>query len=230
MGALIRTRFHHIADGESSSALPVISICIPDDQDSPIRSKASSSSTDSDAAGIDIADIELTTEERSVASIDDVNIRRASPEDGSTEKVAVADLRALTSDEAYDLPSTSPTPPLDVDEDDEDSETTSTSTSKLRYLLPNYPELSKAIDPDSSESNSWTFSAEFPSSSTSRTAIFAGGDATDEEEDVQTPTTTTDETTAPVVVVAEDNNGDLVSFRPCLRPSVEDKSDDDGTS
>ncbi|KAM7297492.1 voltage-dependent T-type calcium channel subunit alpha-1H [Ixodes scapularis] len=222
--------FRDDANGESSSALPVISICIPDDQDSPIRSKASSSSTDSDAAGIDIADIELTTEERSAASIDDVNIRRASPEDGSTEKVAVADLRALTTDEAYDLPSTSPTPPLDVDEDDEDSETTSTSTSKLRYLLPNYPELSKAIDPDSSESNSWTFSAEFPSSSTSRTAIFAGGDATDEEEDVQTPTTTTDETTAPVVVVAEDNNGDLVSFRPCLRPSVEDKSDDDGTS
>ncbi|CAN8029885.1 unnamed protein product, partial [Ixodes persulcatus] len=206
--------FRDDANGESSSALPVISICIPDDQDSPIRSKASSSSTDSDAAGIDIADIELTTEERSAAPIDDVNIRRASPEDGSTEKVAVADLRALTSDEAYDLSSTSPTPPLDVDEDDEDSETTSTSTSKLRYLLPNYPELSKAIDPDSSESNSWTFSAEFPSSSTSRTAIFGGGDATDEEEDVQTPTTTTDETTAPVVVVAEDNNGDLVSFRP----------------
>ncbi|CAN8007297.1 unnamed protein product, partial [Ixodes pacificus] len=206
--------FRDDANGESSSALPVISICIPDDQDSPIRSKASSSSTDSDAAGIDIADIELTTEERLAAPIDDVNIRRASPEDGSTEKVAVADLRALTSDEAYDLPSTSPTPPLDVDEDDEDSETTSTSTSKLRYLLPNYPELSKAIDPDSSESNSWTFSAEFPSSSTSRTAIFGGGDATDEEEDVQTPTTTTDETTAPVVVVAEDNNGDLVSFRP----------------
>lgn len=246
------------AGGEStSSTLPVINICIPDQPDVMSREKSFSSSSSSGVGpeDIDVTDVALACVEP-MAPPPDVNLRRASPDSGSTEKVAVADLRSCAL-EPENLQMTTPTEGEGPDEaqgtaepgssdsaeserfaaeppqtsrstltggstspsgSDEDSETTSTSTSKLRYLLPNYPELSKAVDPDSSESTSWTFSAEFPSSL--RTTV--GADATDDEDDdadARTPTTTAtaagDATTvAPVVVVAEENNGDLVGVQP----------------
>lgn len=242
------------AGGEpTSSTLPVINICIPDQADS--LSNGKSSSSPSSGAGpedIDVTDVDLACVESTV-SLPDVNLRRASPESGSTDKVAVTDLRSrATVAQDFQLASLTPNEesqpveevaeasssdsagsessveaPLPVSKSalesgsasppgsDEESETTSTSTSKLRYLLPNYPELSKAVDPDSSESTSWTFSAEFPSSL--RTAV--GGDATDDEDDdnARTPTTTAaaaSDAVAPVVVAADENNGDLVGIQP----------------
>ncbi|KAH7950352.1 hypothetical protein HPB49_022726 [Dermacentor silvarum] len=245
------------ASGEStSSTLPVINICIPDQPDVMSREKSFSSSSSSGVGpeDIDVTDVALACVEP-MAPPPDVNLRRASPDSGSTEKVAVADLRSCAL-EPENLQMTTPTEGEGPDEaqgtaepgssdsaeserfaaeppqtsrstltggstspsgSDEDSETTSTSTSKLRYLLPNYPELSKAVDPDSSESTSWTFSAEFPSSL--RTTV--GADATDDEDDdadARTPTTTAtaagDATTVAPVVVAEENNGDLVGVQP----------------
>ncbi|KAH6942466.1 hypothetical protein HPB50_005838 [Hyalomma asiaticum] len=245
------------ASGEStSSTLPVINICIPDQPDVMSREKSFSSSSSSGVGpeDIDVINVELACVEPT-APPPDINLRRASPDSLSTDKVAVADLRSCAL-ESENLQTTMPTEEKAPDEtegtaepessdsfdseqfteppqasrstltsgstspsgSDEESETTSTSTSKLRYLLPNYPELSKAVDPDSSESTSWTFSAEFPSSL--RTTV--GADATDDEDDdadARTPTTAvaaaSDATTvAPVVVVAEENNGDLVGIQP----------------
>ncbi|KAL3206040.1 hypothetical protein MRX96_040482 [Rhipicephalus microplus] len=203
------------AGGEStSSTLPVINICIPDQPDVMSREKSFSSSSSSGVGpeDIDVINVELACVE-TTAPPPDINLRRASPDNGSTDKVAVADLRLSGEPpqaSTFTSGSTSPS--------DEESETTSTSTSKLRYLLPNYPELSKAVDPDSSESTSWTFSAELPSSL--RTTV--GADATDDENedaDARTPTATAlaagdTATVAPVVVVAEENNGDLVAIQP----------------
>ncbi|XP_077490512.1 voltage-dependent T-type calcium channel subunit alpha-1G-like [Amblyomma americanum] len=246
------------AGGEStSSTLPVINISIPDQADALSKEKSFSSSSSSGVGpeDIDVTDVELACDE-STASPPDVNVRRASPDSGSTDKVAVADLRSCAL-ESEELQSTSPLAAEECAEaggsaeaaayadselfteppqasrsaltggstssspsgSDEESETTSTSTSKLRYLLPNYPELSKAVDPDSSESTSWTFSAEFPSSL--RTTV--GADATDDEDeegDARTPTTAaaatagSDAATVAPVVVAEENNGDLVGIQP----------------
>lgn len=239
------------AGGEStSSTLPVINICIPDQPDVMSREKSFSSSSSSGVGpeDIDVINVELACVE-TTAPPPDINLRRASPDNGSTDKVAVADLRscALKSENLQMTTSTDEKDPREesvepgsgdsfdseqsgeppqastftsgsTSPSDEESETTSTSTSKLRYLLPNYPELSKAVDPDSSESTSWTFSAELPSSL--RTTV--GADATDDENedaDARTPTATAlaagdAATVAPVVVVAEENNGDLVAIQP----------------
>lgn len=239
------------AGGEStSSMLPVINICIPDQPDVMSREKSFSSSSSSGVGpeDIDVINVELACVE-TTAPPPDINLRRTSPDNGSTDKVAVADLRscALKSENLQMTTSTDEKDPREesvepgsgdsfdseqsgeppqastftsgsTSPSDEESETTSTSTSKLRYLLPNYPELSKAVDPDSSESTSWTFSAELPSSL--RTTV--GADATDDENedaDARTPTATAlaagdAATVAPVVVVAEENNGDLVAIQP----------------
>lgn len=137
------------------------------------------------------------------------------PDEGTTEPGSGG---SFDSEQSGEPPQASTLTSGSTSPSDEESETTSTSTSKLRYLLPNYPELSKVVDPDSSESTSWTFSAEFPSSL--RTTV--GADATDDENedaDARTPTTTATAagdaaTVAPVVVVAEENNGDLVAIQP----------------
>ncbi|XP_064478455.1 voltage-dependent T-type calcium channel subunit alpha-1G-like isoform X2 [Ornithodoros turicata] len=207
------------AGGDSTQSPPTVSICIPDQHERP------ASADNPKNVHHDANDIELGI----VPSIN-INLRQASPEDGCAEKVAVADLRngLLNAEPAPQLPPDSidhdnddldartPTPDNPVQtpstEDDEESVTTTTSTSRLRYLLPSYPELAKA-DADSSES--WTFSAEFPLSSVTRTAVSDDGDATDDDGDPATPTTTTgidtgsEESVRPAPVVVEGDDGDL---------------------